>query len=136
MMNTLYSGNDQESENTEKSPRLLKMIDMKLLESRKIFLWGPVDDDSAKEVASKILYLESIDPGKKITFFINYWILCDVVPMRRHPCFNLLQRFFEDAFMIPFPTTCRTSRWRPEKCLEKFGKCFFPTQLQMLEHVQ
>ena len=71
MMNTLYSGNDHESENTEKSPRLLKMIDMKLLESRKIFLWGPVDDDSAKEVASKILYLESIDPGKKITFFIN-----------------------------------------------------------------
>jgi len=71
MMNTLYNGNDHESENTEKSPRLLKMIDMKLLESRKIFLWGPVDDESAKEVASKILYLESIDPGKKITFFIN-----------------------------------------------------------------
>jgi ATP-dependent Clp protease protease subunit len=71
MMNTLYSGNDHESENTEKSPRLLKMIDMKLLESRKIFLWGPVDDESAKEVASKILYLESIDPGKKITLFIN-----------------------------------------------------------------
>jgi ATP-dependent Clp protease protease subunit len=71
MMNTLYNGNDHESENTEKSPRLSKMIDMKLLESRKIFLWGPVDDDSAKEIASKILYLESIDPGKKITFFIN-----------------------------------------------------------------
>ena len=71
MMNTLYSGNDHESENTEKSPRLQKMIDMKLLESRKIFLWGPVDDDSAKEIASKILYLESIDPGKKITLFIN-----------------------------------------------------------------
>jgi ATP-dependent Clp protease, protease subunit len=71
MMNTLYNGNDHESENTEKSPRLSKMIEMKLLESRKIFLWGPVDDDSAKEVASKILYLESTDPGKKITFFIN-----------------------------------------------------------------
>ena len=71
MMNTLYSGNDHESENTEKSPRLQKMIDMKLLESRKIFLWGPVDDDSAKDVASKILYLESTDPGKKITLFIN-----------------------------------------------------------------
>jgi ATP-dependent Clp protease protease subunit len=71
MMNTLYHSNDHESENPEKSPRLLKMIDMKLLESRKIFLWGPVDDESAKEVASKILYLESIDPGKKITFFIN-----------------------------------------------------------------
>jgi ATP-dependent Clp protease, protease subunit len=71
MMNTLYNGNDHESENAEKSPRLLKMIDMKLLESRQIFLWGPVDDDSAKEVAGKMLYLESIDPGKKITFFIN-----------------------------------------------------------------
>jgi ATP-dependent Clp protease, protease subunit len=71
MMNTPYHGNDHEPENPEKSPRLLKMIDMKLLESRKIFLWGPVDDESAKEVASKILYLESIDPGKKITFFIN-----------------------------------------------------------------
>lgn len=71
MMNTHYSGNDHESENTEKSPRLQKMIDMKLLESRKIFLWGPVDDDSAKDIASKILYLESIDPGKKITLFIN-----------------------------------------------------------------
>jgi ATP-dependent Clp protease protease subunit len=71
MMNTLYNGNDHESENTEKSPRLQKMIDMKLLESRKIFLWGPVDDDSAKDVASKILYLESVDPGKKITLFIN-----------------------------------------------------------------
>jgi ATP-dependent Clp protease protease subunit len=71
MMNTLYNGNDHESETPEKSPRLQKMIDMKLLESRQIFLWGPVDDDSAKEIASKILYLESINPGKKITFFIN-----------------------------------------------------------------
>jgi ATP-dependent Clp protease, protease subunit len=71
MMNTLYTGNDHEPENTEKSPRLQKMIDMKLLESRKIFLWGPVDDESAKDITSKILYLESIDPGKKITLFIN-----------------------------------------------------------------
>jgi ATP-dependent Clp protease protease subunit len=71
MMNTFYNDNDHEPVNIEKSPRLQKMIDMKLLESRKIFLWGPVDDDSAKEIASKILYLESIEPGKKITFFIN-----------------------------------------------------------------
>jgi len=71
MMNTLYNGNDHESENTEKSPRLQKMIDMKLLETRKIFLWGPVDDDSAKDITSKILYLESTNPGKKITLFIN-----------------------------------------------------------------
>jgi ATP-dependent Clp protease protease subunit len=71
MMNTLINGNGHESENTERSPRLQKMIDLKLLESRKIFLWGPVDDDSAKDIASKILYLESTDPGKRITLFIN-----------------------------------------------------------------
>ena len=71
MMNTLMNGNGHESENTERSPRLQKMIDLKLLESRKVFLWGPVDDDSAKDIASKILYLESMDPGKRITLFIN-----------------------------------------------------------------
>jgi ATP-dependent Clp protease, protease subunit len=71
MMNTHYNDNGHESENTEKSPRLQKMIDMKLLETRKIFLWGPVDDESAKDIAGKILYLESTEPGKKITLFIN-----------------------------------------------------------------
>ncbi len=71
MINTLNNGNGHETDNSEKSPRLQKMIDMKLLETRKIFLWGPVDDDSAKDITSKILYLESIDPGKKITLFIN-----------------------------------------------------------------
>jgi len=71
MINTLNNGNDHEQDTPEKNPRLQKMIDMKLLETRKIFLWGPVDDDSAKEITSKILYLESTGPGKKITLFIN-----------------------------------------------------------------
>jgi len=71
MMNTFFNGQGHESENAEKSPRLQKMIDMKLLETRKIFLWGPVDDESAKDIASKILYLESMGPGEKITLFIN-----------------------------------------------------------------
>jgi ATP-dependent Clp protease, protease subunit len=60
-----------EPDYTDKSPRLQKVIEMKLLETRKIFLWGPVDDDSAREIVSKILYLESTKPGEKITFFIN-----------------------------------------------------------------
>jgi ATP-dependent Clp protease protease subunit len=71
MINTIYKGNDHEQEYPEKRPGLQKMIDMKLLETRKISLWGPVDDDSAKEIVSKILYLESTGPGKKITLFIN-----------------------------------------------------------------
>jgi ATP-dependent Clp protease protease subunit len=44
---------------------------VKVLEQRKIFLWGQVDDDSAQDIVSKLLYLESEKPGEKITFFIN-----------------------------------------------------------------
>jgi ATP-dependent Clp protease protease subunit len=43
----------------------------KFLEHRKIFFWGPVFDDSAKEIVDQLMYLEMIDPGKEITLFIN-----------------------------------------------------------------
>jgi ATP-dependent Clp protease protease subunit len=63
--------NCQESEAIEKKESIQKMIDLKFLEQRKIFLWGQVDDDSAKDIVSKLLYLETLKPGEKITFFIN-----------------------------------------------------------------
>ncbi len=34
-------------------------IDRKLIEERKVFLWGQVDDDSAKHVIDRLLYLDS-----------------------------------------------------------------------------
>ncbi len=43
----------------------------KFLEERKVFLWGVVDDDSAKDIMNKLLFLESAAPGKEITFYIN-----------------------------------------------------------------
>lgn len=46
-------------------------FDKKFIEQRKIFLWGVVDDKSAKDLTSRLLYLEAIDPGKEITFYIN-----------------------------------------------------------------
>ena len=46
-------------------------FDKKFIEQRKIFLWGPVDDRSAKDITSRLMYLEAIDPGKEITFYIN-----------------------------------------------------------------
>lgn len=61
----------EENEKNEKKGNLNRLIDQKLLEKRQIFLWGPVDDDSAKDIVSKLLFLESDKPGKKITFFIN-----------------------------------------------------------------
>lgn len=46
-------------------------FEKKFLEERKIFLWGVVTDKSAEQVVNRMLYLESIDPGKPIYFYIN-----------------------------------------------------------------
>lgn len=48
-----------------------RQFDKKFLEQRKVFLWGVVDDDSAKDIVNRFLYLDSLDPGKEIAFFIN-----------------------------------------------------------------
>jgi ATP-dependent Clp protease protease subunit len=47
------------------------LIQKKFLAQRKIFLWGAVTDETAKEITEKLLYLEAIGPGKDITFYIN-----------------------------------------------------------------
>ncbi len=46
-------------------------FDAKFLEERKVFLWGAVHDESAKQVVNRLLFLEANDPGKEITFYIN-----------------------------------------------------------------
>lgn len=46
-------------------------FDKKFIEQRKVFLWGVVDDKSAKDITDRLMYLEAIDPGKEITFYIN-----------------------------------------------------------------
>lgn len=47
------------------------MFDKKFIEQRKVFLWGAVDDKSARDITNRLLYLEAMDPGKEITFYIN-----------------------------------------------------------------
>ena len=47
------------------------LVQKKFLEQRKLFLWGAVTDETAKEITEKLLYLEAVDPGKPITFYIN-----------------------------------------------------------------
>ena len=46
-------------------------IQRKFLEQRKIFLWGAVTDETAKDITEKLLYLEVTAPGKDITFYMN-----------------------------------------------------------------
>ncbi|MDB5275196.1 ATP-dependent Clp protease proteolytic subunit [Ferruginibacter paludis] len=69
---------DDEEENPKELPEnpMEKMMsgwqfDKKFIEQRKIFLWGAVEDKSAKDITARLLYLEAIDPGKEITFYIN-----------------------------------------------------------------
>lgn len=50
---------------------LAARIQNKFIEQRKIFLWGPVTDESAKDLTEKLLYLEAEGPGKEIHFYIN-----------------------------------------------------------------
>ena len=53
------------------SAPLAARIQNKFIEQRKIFLWGPVTDGSAKDLTEKLLYLEAEAPGKEIHFYIN-----------------------------------------------------------------
>lgn len=47
------------------------MFDKKFIEQRKVFLWGVVDDKSSRDITNRLLYLDAIDPGKEIQFYIN-----------------------------------------------------------------
>lgn len=61
------NGNNQEP----KSPLLLKKQEELFLEKRAIYLWGVVDDKSARDIVSKLLLLDADKPGEEIKFFIN-----------------------------------------------------------------
>ncbi len=48
-----------------------KKMEKQFFEKRIVYLWGIVDDKSAKDVVSKLLLLETDKPGEEIKFFIN-----------------------------------------------------------------
>jgi ATP-dependent Clp protease protease subunit len=67
---------DEEHEPAEKDNMMENMVsgarfDKKFIEQRKIFLWGVVDDRSAKDITARLMFLDAIDPGKEIKFYIN-----------------------------------------------------------------
>ncbi|ULC60085.1 ATP-dependent Clp protease proteolytic subunit [Flaviramulus sp. BrNp1-15] len=53
-----------------KPTKVQDAIDSKLIEERKVFLWGQVDDDSAKHVIDRLLYLDALET-KDIQLYIN-----------------------------------------------------------------
>ncbi len=78
--NNLLSGNwRMEDEEDEKQPEdkrddlmmLNKKLEKMFFEKRAVYLWGVVDDKSAREITTKLLLLEADAPGKEIKFYIN-----------------------------------------------------------------
>lgn len=53
-----------------KNTKIQDAIDSKLIEERKIFLWGQVDDRSAKHVIDRLMYLDALETND-IHLYIN-----------------------------------------------------------------
>lgn len=68
---------EEMEEESPKEEKLLETLmssrefEKKFLEQRKVFLWGEVDDRSAKDIINRLLYLDAIQPNTEITFYIN-----------------------------------------------------------------
>ncbi len=76
-MSTILADKKTEDKPDKMSEQML--IGKKYLDKRMVFLWGGVDDDSAKHVIDRLLYLEAEKPGEEIKFYINFsGRICDL----------------------------------------------------------
>jgi ATP-dependent Clp protease protease subunit len=50
---------------------LMKKMEKYFFQTRAIYLWGAVDDKTAREVTTKMLLLDADKPGQEIKFYIN-----------------------------------------------------------------
>ena len=65
---------DDEKEREDKRDDLImlnKKLEKYFFDRREVYLWGVVDDKSARETVSKFLLLEADKPGEEIKFYIN-----------------------------------------------------------------
>ena len=66
--------NEEEHEREDKRDDLImlnKKLERYFFDRREVYLWGVVDDKSARETVSKFLLLEADKPGEEIKFYIN-----------------------------------------------------------------
>jgi ATP-dependent Clp protease protease subunit len=71
-----WRADDEEEEEKEERPKsdllmFSKKLEKYFFDSRSVYLWGVVDDKSAKDVVSKFLLLDADKPGEEIKFYIN-----------------------------------------------------------------
>ncbi len=74
--NIPIAGDEEEDEKDDnkqeqQGPLLVKKMEQLFLEKRTVYLWGVVEDKSAREVVSKLMLLEADKPGEEIKFYIN-----------------------------------------------------------------
>jgi ATP-dependent Clp protease protease subunit len=63
---------EEKEERAELDTRMLyKKLEKYFYDTRSIYMWGIVDDKSAKDVVTKLLLLEADKPGEEIKFFIS-----------------------------------------------------------------
>ncbi len=67
---------EDDDEKEEEQPKsdigmFSKKLERYFFEKRAVYLWGVVDDKSAKDVVSKLLLLDADKPGEEIKFYIN-----------------------------------------------------------------
>lgn len=82
MINSKYIVNpylmEDEAENEPKEDKqepvgsfMIKKMEKLFFEKRTVYLWGVVDDKSAKDLVTKMLLLDADVPGEEIKFYIN-----------------------------------------------------------------
>ncbi|WP_199724486.1 ClpP family protease [Taibaiella sp. KBW10] len=70
---------DEEEEEEEEKPQVdnnpggmwAKKQEELFFKNRNIYLWGPVEDKSAKDIVNRLLLLDADQPGVEIKFYIN-----------------------------------------------------------------
>src|SRR6476646_7004747 len=72
----LWRNEEEPEEEKEERPQpdtmmFMKQLEKYFLENRAVYLWGMVDDKSAKDVVNKMLLLDFDKPGQEIKFYIN-----------------------------------------------------------------
>jgi ATP-dependent Clp protease, protease subunit len=72
----LYNDPRMDDDDKEDSPKsdvamFKKKLEKYFFDNRAVYLWGVVDDKSARDVVSKFLLLEADKPGEEIKFYIN-----------------------------------------------------------------
>ncbi len=97
-----YKSEDDEDDDETEKPVVDKEIPGSLtvkkqeemfFKNRTVYLWGPVEDKSAKDVVNKLLLLDADKPGQEIKFYINSpggvvtsgFVIYDVMQMIKSP---------------------------------------------------